>query len=639
MLGHTTPFHNCIFLYIILNCLSFHVVQCVLYPYESEVRETKSLNGLWNFIIIKDRDFNINKTKFTRENITKIPVPSSFNDITTNSTIRDHVGWAVYWREFYIPKQWKRSDIRIFIYFGGVHYFSSVFVNNNFVASHKGGHIPFNVEISYSAILGLNNITVAVNNTLTNYTLPQGFVTHHSPKWHPTGFTTYQHNCDYFDYAGINRPVTLYITPTTYINDIVVQTDFENNTAYVNYEIKVEFNQSTTTCDVLLKDKESVIVSNNSKVSCSGRLEFSNIHLWWPIMSGHPPGYLYSFEVYVADDLYRLPIGIRTIKWNSSSLLINNEPVYLRGFGMHEDSDIRGRGFDNVILARDIELMKWLGINAFRTSHYPYADETLNEADSLGILVILETPGCSIDNFNDALLTEHIRILDEIIGQHKNRPSVIMWSLANEPSTNLNNSAPYFRQLVELAHNVDTTRPVTFVTSQSVEKDKAVKYMDVICVNRYNGWYQYSGRLDLIQDSVIGEITSWYNNFSKPVIITEYGAGSYIGQHKLPASMWSEEYHVFLLLEHFKAFDKLHAKGFFIGEMIWNFIDFNVPQEYFRPGRCDKGLFTRDRQPKPAAYIVKERYHKLKEKFNNYNLSIKHNELDNSCNDISVRLI
>ena len=80
-------------------------------------------------------------------------------------------------------------------------------------------------------------------------------------------------------------------------------------------------------------------------------------------------------------DIYRLPIGIRSLRWTNASVLFNEKPVYLRGFGRHEDSVIRGRGFDLVTMTRDYELLKWVGANSYRTSHYPYSDEVLDMAD------------------------------------------------------------------------------------------------------------------------------------------------------------------------------------------------------------------------------------------------------------------
>lgn len=91
-------------------------------------------------------------------------------------------------------------------------------------------------------------------------------------------------------------------------------------------------------------------------------------------------------------DVYRQPFGIRTIEWDEKSLLINGNEVYLMGFGRHEDSDIRGKGVDLPLIARDYSLMRWIGANAYRTSHYPYADEIMDMADRNGIMIIDECP-------------------------------------------------------------------------------------------------------------------------------------------------------------------------------------------------------------------------------------------------------
>lgn len=80
-------------------------------------------------------------------------------------------------------------------------------------------------------------------------------------------------------------------------------------------------------------------------------------------------------------DIYRQPVGIRTLQWTNTSFLINGKPIYFRGFGRHEDSVIRGKGLDLVTVARDYELLKWVGANSYRTSHYPYSDEVLDLAD------------------------------------------------------------------------------------------------------------------------------------------------------------------------------------------------------------------------------------------------------------------
>ncbi|RZF33967.1 hypothetical protein LSTR_LSTR012087 [Laodelphax striatellus] len=598
-----------------LFCLVEFSNSC-LFPYESETRQTKSLNGLWSFKVINGSSLTPLLEESDKD-VIKMPVPSSFNDITTNPAVRDHFGLVVYQTKFFVPMSWKDGRTRVFIHFGGVHYLSHVFLNGIKVGTNKGGHLPFEIELSANLKVGANILTVNVDNILTPDSLPQGKTTNEKTDWSAKNVTTYSHNCDYFDYAGINRPVTLFTTPTIRICDVEIKTTYKDGRGFIQYSID-DCEDKPNSCEVRLYDKNNEFVTSESGPSSLGTMVITDVHLWWPIMSKHSPGYLYTMEMNLFGhdnstvDVYRQPVGIRKISWNSNSLFINNEEIYLRGVGMHEDSDLRGRGFDNVILARDMNLMKWLGANSFRPSHYPYAEETLNEADSMGILVIMETPACSLDQFGDKIRQEHDRILKQMIKQHKHRPSVVMWSLANEPQTDKNNSGEYFSHLFQVAHSYDKTRPVTFVTSQGCKNDKAVKYMDVVCFNRYKAWYERPGRLEFIKDMIKHEIQLWHETYSKPVILTEYGAGSLSGYHSLPSTMWTEDYQVNLHEEHFKAFDELRGKGL-SGEMVWNFIDFQVPQEYNRPGRCSKGLFTRERQPKAVAHVIRNRYHLLAE--------------------------
>ena len=96
-------------------------------------------------------------------------------------------------------------------------------------------------------------------------------------------------------------------------------------------------------------------------------------------------------------DRYVLPVGIRTVRVEGSRFLINDEPFYFRGFGMHEDLNVRGRGHDDASTVHDFALLRWLGANSFRTSHYPYAEEVLDLADQFGIVVIDETAAVGLN--------------------------------------------------------------------------------------------------------------------------------------------------------------------------------------------------------------------------------------------------
>lgn len=96
-------------------------------------------------------------------------------------------------------------------------------------------------------------------------------------------------------------------------------------------------------------------------------------------------------------DVYEQPFGIRQLHWTNNTFTINGKPIYIRGVGKHEDSDIRGKGLDLALILRDYNLLKWMGVNAYRTSHYPYAEEIMDLADKLGIMIIDETPAVNTE--------------------------------------------------------------------------------------------------------------------------------------------------------------------------------------------------------------------------------------------------
>ncbi|XP_053970515.1 beta-glucuronidase-like [Hylaeus volcanicus] len=595
----------------------------MLYPRESESREVKILDGMWDFVVSPSGDaLKGYKEGWFANYLSKVgkvmqmPVPSSYNDITTSRELRDHVGAVWYQRTFFAPSSWREQ--RVFVRFGSVNYLAQVWVNGGLVTNHEMGHLPFEAEISSYLNYGdKNSITVAVDNTLLQTSVPQGRIVDTAVDNGTVHTQTY--TFDFFNYAGIHRPVLLHTKPRVYIEDITVRTGFVGDVGIVKYSIQPAglHGNEIPICRVSLLDADDTLAIKEPVYGISGTLKVPLVKLWWPRGMDPNPGYLYTLEVTLSVtndskiDVYRLPIGIRTLTWTNTSLLINNRPMYLRGFGRHEDSILRGRGLDLVTVARDHELLKWVGANAYRTSHYPYSDEVLDLADRMGFLIIDECPSVDTENFSPTLLSRHKESISELIRRDKNRPSVIMWSIANEPRTQLPEAEEYFKQIAHHTKAVDPTRPITIAMARAVQEDKVGEYLDVISFNRYNGWYNNPGRIDTITNRVVGEAEAWHRKYNKPVLMSEYGADTMPGLHELPEYVWSEEYQTEVFSKHFEAFDRLRNEGFFIGEFIWNFADFRTAQTYIRVGGNKKGIFTRERQPKMAAHHVRKRYYAL----------------------------
>jgi beta-glucuronidase len=197
----------------------------------------------------------------------------------------------------------------------------------------------------------------------------------------------------------------------------------------------------------------------------------------------------------------------------------------------------------------------------------------------------------------------------ELIERDKNHPCVVMWSVGNEPASWEEGAGPYFKPVFDLCRELDPTRPVTCVEcAQSPQESTVAPYCDVLCINRYYAWYSDSGQLNLIDQQLRTNLTEWHAHFNKPVLLSEFGADTITGMHADPPAMFSEEYQVQFLENYFSALDEM---GFIIGEHVWNFADFATRQGITRVGGNKKGVFTRQRQPKAAAFTLRERWTNL----------------------------
>ncbi|KAF0874737.1 BGLR glucuronidase, partial [Crocuta crocuta] len=602
----------------------------MLYPRESPSRERKELDGLWSF----RADFSENRRQGFEQQWYRaplresgptldMPVPSSFNDVGQDKQLRSFVGWVWYEREATLPQRWTQDlGTRVVLRIGSAHYYAIVWVNGVHVAEHEGGHLPFEADISklvQSGPLFSCRITIAINNTLTPYTLPPGTILYKTDtSKYPKGYFVQNINFDFFNYAGLHRPVLLYTTPTAYIDDITVNTGVDQFTGLVDYQIFVQGSEHFQ-LEVRLLDEEGKVVAQGT--GGRGQLQVPNAHLWWPYLMHEHPAYLYSLEVRLTthmaagpvSDFYTLPVGIRTVAVTEHQFLINGKPFYFHGVNKHEDADIRGKGFDWPLLVKDFNLLRWLGANAFRTSHYPYAEEVMQLCDRYGIVVIDESPGVGIvlvESYSNVSLQHHLEVMEELVRRDKNHPAVVMWSVANEPTSFLKPAGYYFKTLIAHTKALDPSRPVTFVTNSNYEADLGAPYVDVICVNSYYSWYHDYGHMEVIQLQLATQFENWYTTYRKPIIQSEYGADTIAGFHQDPPLMFSEEYQKGLLEQYHLVLDQ-KRKEYVVGELIWNFADFMTNQSPQRVMGNKKGIFTRQRQPKGAAFLLRERYWKL----------------------------
>lgn len=324
----------------------------LLYPRESETREVRSLDGIWSFAKsdTKNPGEGLRDKWYLKElqlstSVIKMPVPSSYNDIVEDEKVRDHVGTVWYERKFFVPKSWQSQ--RVWLRFGSVHYEAYVWINGDLVVRHAFGHLPFEAEISsHLSYAKENRITVLCDNVLLQTTIPQGKVIEQDSDNGKDIVQTY--TFDFFNYAGIHRSVHLYTTPVIHIKEVILDSTVDNEGhGHVNFKIVTNDNSTTNSAKVLIYDKENVLVeTQNVDGSMEGDAVIRNVNKWWPYLMHPEPAYLYTIEVQLSTqtednvDIYRTKFGVRVLKWSNSTFLINDKPIYFRGFGRHEDSDV-----------------------------------------------------------------------------------------------------------------------------------------------------------------------------------------------------------------------------------------------------------------------------------------------------------
>ena len=546
--------------------------------------------------------------------IVPMPVPSSYNDIYTGRGFADHVGNLYYRRTFTVSS--RMLEKRLFLRFGSVTHKAEVWLNGTCLGKHSGGFLPFSFEITETAIAGENELEVIVNNIVDETTLPAGRMVHQKFPGLPEEIHNLP-NFDFYNYSGIMRPVCLYTAPESYIEDISIYGKMDGS---FYWDVKAN---GEGTVSVRLLDAAGNEVAAGEGFKGTGRID--QVQLWEP---GHPV--LYSLEVTLTGsdgekDTYTEVFGFREVSIRDCRIHLNGKPVYLKGFGKHEDSPVHGRGFDMAYNVKDIGLLKWIGANSFRTSHYPYCEEMLQLCDREGILVIDEAPAVGLNagftatgllggNPNGTwklfkTAEHHRQVLRDMVQRDKNHPCVIIWSVANEPASQEDGAKEYFEPLLNLVRELDEQkRPATLVTYEGSNpvSCKVAEICDLLIINRYRGWYDTEGNLRGAAALLKDELEGFHKRCpDKPIMLGEYGADTIAGFHDINARIFSEEYQVDFLRAYGEVFDSL---PYITGEHVWNFADFATAENIKRVGGNKKGVFTRDRSPKMAAHFLKERW-------------------------------
>ncbi|WP_447640951.1 MULTISPECIES: glycoside hydrolase family 2 protein [Chitinophagaceae] len=516
---------------------------------------------------------------------------------------------------------------RYFLFFDGVNSYAQVLVNNHFVGEHKGGYTKFCFEItSFLRSNGNNTIQVQVSNAARPDILPL------------TG--------DFNVYGGIHRPVYLLETG----KDCISSLDFASSGVYatpyvdtvnnklgnvtVKTMLSLQTNQPLTVKTTILDAKNRIVNTASTMVhdasSLTQKIAVANPQCW----DGIRNPYLYAVKVQLLDgnsvlDEVMQPLGFRQYKVDpQNGLILNDRYLDLHGFGFHEDVAGKGSAVSTADLQKDMQLVSEVGATSLRLTHYPHSSYIYNYADSNGIVLWSEIPlvgpggytGAGYIN-NPELKAQALQVLQEMIHQNYNHPSVLFWGLFNELKLDHDDPIPFLTQLDSVCKALDPIRLTTCATF--LDGDQFNKVSDVIAWNKYYGWY--GGKFS--------DMGKWadlthHNYPNKAIAVSEYGAGASIHDHDEGTTApnpsghfhpeeWQTAYHE----AHWQEFK---TRPFVWGKYIWDLADFGsaIRTEGDHNAINDKGLVTYDRKTKkdafyfykanwnsePMVYIAERRY-------------------------------
>ena len=586
----------------------------MLYPVQNNFRSLIDLSGLWKVKADPEKIGENEKWFVGFESDLEIAVPGSWNEQLEEQGLLHYVGSVWYSKKVFIPRSFKSK--RTWLRIGSADYNSKIWIDGKFLGENNFGFLPFEFEISSLVEFGTESeIIILVNNELNYETIPQGiFPEDYLTENRLREETTPAARFDFTPNGGIHRQVLITNTPRSFIRNLKIDTKVEEeNTGLINIQIETDgIEDGFIKIEIAGESSRSEFVGDVKSNKSAMKFEIKDCRLW----SSSDP-YLYNMKIQLLDknevvDEYSVPFGVRDVKISGNKLLINNKEYYLKGFGKHEDYSIIGKGFFLPLMVKDFELLKWINANSFRTSHYPYAEELMSYADKKGILIIDEVPAISLDfrHVNENTLKQHKEFIRRLIERDYNHPSVIMWALGNEPNIVGDekyydgSGRKYWQEVFNLARQLDRQRPLTVPNCTRAGTDDPVfEFSDVLSLNRYYGWYEHPGQLDLAVKKLSEEMDEIFKKYNKPVLFTEFGADSIPGFHSTSLQLFTEEFQSKIIEKYIAV---IRSKDYTIGEHVWNFADFRTPQHFRRVVLNMKGIFTRERAPKSAAFKLKE---------------------------------
>ncbi|MFC1558435.1 glycoside hydrolase family 2 protein [candidate division KSB1 bacterium] len=573
------------------------------------VRKTAVLEDGWRFQIDIRNIGEAEKwfaESFDMSSWGKVTVPQAWDCYETALWGYEGIGWYA----VEINPEDFTAGKRTEVLFNRVMFYSKVWINGEYIGENIGGYLPFNFDITDYLMPGQENrLVIRVDN---------------KPRieWLPAG-----KQIEWIQYGGILEPVELISTSHIYIDDFTIRTVPENGGARINciaeivnntnkeseMELEIEIAGDTG----ITREKVKLKYKPNETSEINVNITMDSADLWSPKTPA-----LYTAVVYlkkedvIIDDLTER-FGIRKISIEGTSILLNGEPLTIKGVNRYDEYGRLGPNVPEEILHKELALMKSVGINTIRV-HYPQSSDLLSLYDEYGFMMLEEIPlnwwGLNWwGKVNQSLdILEYAKpALKKMITRDKNHPCVIIWSMANECETDSEIGITVMRELIRLAKSLDPTRLISFVSAGDPRKHLAFDEADIVCFNKYNGIFSgnicnHIAEIDSFACKPTAEEVSLYRKYygDKPILITEFGAQGIKNIHG--DARYTEDFQA-VYIE--KIWDAIQSVPGISGGVLWSWADYYHRKHFDTYAVYGPyGIVTVDRQPKESLKALSRMY-------------------------------
>ncbi|MGZ3766380.1 MAG: glycoside hydrolase family 2 TIM barrel-domain containing protein [Mucilaginibacter sp.] len=583
---------------------------------QSTIKET--INSNWDFFKGDIVGFPVQKSDGIKWE--KVTIPHSWNVNDVNDDEPGYyrgVGW--YKKTIYVPASWINKNI--YLYFEGANQVTEVYVNGKFAGKHIGGYTAFSFTINQFLVqskdgLTANEIEVKVDNS-------------HNENIPPL-------NADFTFFGGIYRDVYLLAAEPVHFN-----LDSNASAGIKIKTPKVSGSEASVAIDGSITNKSPVkqvvrviswVMGGNGKVvkeiqtkvslPANASVNFNqqingilNPHLWSP-----DDPYLYRVVNHIIDSKGNIldeavsPLGFRWFSFDANKgFFLNGKPCKLIGANRHQDYKGMANAIPDAMHENDMVLLKEMGANFIRISHYPQDPAVLEACDRLGLLASIEIPIVNRITQSDEFTQNCLHMQSEMISQNYNHPSIIIWAYMNEVflqpryKSNSPEQLNYFKDVAALAQKLeDLTRKedpgrYTMISCHGdfdrYNKAGITNIPQIIGWNLYYGWYAegFEG---------FGKFLDHHHEIlpDKPVIVTEYGCDGDTRLHSFEPERFDKtiEYET---LYHKKYLKEIMDRPFVSGGALWCLVDFNSEARTdAAPHTNTKGMATSERVPKDVYY-------------------------------------